>query len=516
MKRALISVSDKVGIIEFAKELNSLGYQIISTGGTFKKLKSNDIDVIGISEVTGFPECLEGRVKTLHPAVHGGLLAKRDSKEHMDQIKELNIETIDIVVVNLYPFKSTIEKEGVAFEEAVENIDIGGPTMLRSAAKNHNDVVVVVDPEDYSKVITEIKEEGVVTKDTKLHLAYKVFAHTSAYDALIAEYLRNAAKLDAFRETITLTYEKIQDLRYGENPFQKAAFYKEATGKFSGLTNAIQLHGKELSYNNINDANGALELLKEFEGPAVVAVKHANPCGVGVAHNGHEAYIKAYNGDPISIFGGIVACNREITKETADEIAKIFVEIVIAPSFSEEALHILTKKKNIRVLELEAIGEKISGRSFDMKKVIGGLLYQTYNTEMYDDEDIKCVTDTKPTKSQLEDMKFAMKVVKHTKSNAIVLVKDGQTLGIGSGQLNRISATELAIKSAVANGLDTSCSVLSSDAFFPFSDCVEAAVKVGVKAIIQPGGSLRDQESIDACNKYGIAMIFTGKRHFKH
>lgn len=516
MKRALISVSDKTGIIDFAKNLEMLGYMIISTGGTYEAIKQSGIDVIQISDVTGFPECLDGRVKTLHPAVHGGILARRSEPSHMKQLNELSIETIDMVVVNLYPFKKTIEKPDVKFDEAIENIDIGGPTMLRSAAKNYRDVIVITDPDDYIKVLREIKEDGDVRESTRLLLAYKVFAHTSSYDTMISGYLKKTAQPDSFENPMTLTFDKLYDLRYGENPFQRAAFYKEAVTTEKGLTDAVKLHGKELSFNNINDTNGAIALLKEFDQPAVVAVKHANPCGTATASELHQAYMKAYAADPVSIFGGIIAANRQIEENTAVEINKIFVEVVIAPSFSREALDILTQKKNIRLLLLPSIGQPVSDKAYDVKKVLGGLLVQTYDNEIYDEDELICVTKIKPTKQQLEDLKFCMKVVKHVKSNAIVVGKNSGTLGIGPGQLNRISAVELAIKFAKANGLDLNDAVMASDAFFPFSDCVKEAAEAGISAIIQPGGSLKDQESIDECDRQGIAMIFTGKRHFRH
>lgn len=512
IKRALVSVSDKTGIVDFAKELAALGIEIISTGGTADLLKKNGIKVTGISEVTGFPECLDGRVKTLHPKVHAGLLAIRNNPEHMRQLKELGIEPIDMVVVNLYPFKQTILKENVTLEEAIENIDIGGPTMIRAAAKNYQDVVVLVDPADYRPVLDEIRETGDVSLKARLRLCYKVFEHTSHYDTLIQQYLRNQLGEESFPETLTLTFEKAQDMRYGENPHQKAVFYKEA-GNISGwLTQAEQLHGKELSFNNINDANGALELLKEFDEPAVVAVKHTNPCGVGTGADIYEAYMNAYEADTVSIFGGIVAANREIDAKTAAEMSKIFLEIIIAPSFSHEALEILTKKKNLRLLKLPSITEKSSG-GYDLKKVGGGLLLQEKDEILYDESNIRVVTKRKPTDEELAVMKFAMKVVKHVKSNAIVLARPNRTIGIGCGQMNRITAANLAIE---AGGDLCKGAVMASDAFFPFPDCVEAAYKAGVTAIIQPGGSIRDQESIEACDKYGIAMVFTGIRHFRH
>jgi len=513
IKRALISVSDKTGIVEFAKALVARGVQIISTGGTHKALEDAGIKVTGISEVTGFPECLDGRVKTLHPKIHAGLLSVRTNKDHMKQIADLNIETIDMVVVNLYPFKKTIDKPGVELEEAIENIDIGGPSMLRSAAKNYTGVVVLVDPSDYQIVLDEWDKTGDVSYDTRFRLCASVFEHTSHYDTLIARYMKEQMKDTSFPQTLTLTFEKVQEMRYGENPHQKAVFYKE-TGKLDGmLPAAVQLHGKELSYNNINDTNGALDLLKEFDEPAVVAVKHANPCGAAVGINILEAYKKAYDSDPISIFGGIIAANREIDADTAREINKIFIEIVIAPSYTPEALEILQGKKNIRILTLDNISKKIPDTTFDMKKVAGGLLVQNYNNSLYNEEELKVVTKVAPTKEQMEDLKFAMKVVKHTKSNGIVFAKNKQTIGVGPGQLNRIMATKIGLEYAGQKAVD---GVMASDAFFPFDDCVVAAAAAGIKAIIQPGGAGKDQDSIDVCDKFGIAMVFTSMRHFKH
>ncbi len=513
IKRALISVSDKTGIVEFASALASKGIEIISTGGTEKALSAAGLKVINISDVTGFPECLDGRVKTLHPKVHAGILAMRSNEEHMKQIKELGVETIDLVVINLYPFKQTILKGNVELAEAIENIDIGGPTMIRAAAKNYQDVTVVVDPADYEKVLTEINETGDTSANTKFRLAYKVFEHTSHYDTLIAKYLRDTLGDIEFPETLSLTFEKSQEMRYGENPHQNAVFYKEIGANRGVLPSAVQLHGKELSFNNINDTNGALMLLKEFDEPTVVAVKHTNPCGVGSAENIYDAYMRAYESDPTSIFGGIIAANREIDLKTAEEINKIFIEIVIAPAFSEEAFAVLSQKKNIRLLKLEGIEEKPSDDILDIKKVAGGLLVQKYDNELFNQEDLKCVTNVQPTKEQMEDLTFAMKVVKHTKSNAIAIAKDKRTLGVGPGQTNRILPTRVAIEYA---GERSKGAVLASDAYFPFSDCVETAAAAGIKAIIQPGGSIHDQDSIDACNKYGIAMVFTGMRHFKH
>lgn len=512
IRRALISVSDKNGIVEFARELAAKGVEIISTGGTAKALVEAGIKVIGISDITGYPECLDGRVKTLHPNIHGGLLAVRDNQEHMGKLKELGIQTIDLVVVNLYPFRKTIEKEGVELAEAIENIDIGGPSMLRAAAKNYKYVTVVINPEDYGRVLDEITEKGDTTEATRFELAAKVFAHTASYDTLIGNYLWEKAELAKYPDTITMTFEKLQDMRYGENPHQSAAYYKEMIVVPGSIAAAVQLHGKELSFNNINDANAALETLKEFDEPAVVAVKHANPCGVGVGKDIYEAYVKAYDADAISIFGGIVALNREVDEKTALEISKIFLEIVIAPSYTEEALKIITAKKNIRVLKLEAISRKTADEA-DLKKVGGGLLIQDSDYRDFDIAEIKYVTDRKPTEKELQDMLFTWKVVKHVKSNAIVVGKDGMTLGIGPGQTNRIWSTNMSLE---RSGDKAKGAVIASDAYFPFGDVVEAAAKAGITAIIQPGGSVNDQLSIDECNKNGIAMIFTGMRHFKH
>ncbi len=517
MKRALISVSDKTGIIDFAKKLVELGVEIISTGGTAKKLTDAGVDVIGISDVTGFPECLDGRVKTLHPNIHAGLLAMRSNEKHMKQLEELQVTPIDLVVVNLYPFKQTILKEDVTREEAIENIDIGGPTMLRSAAKNFQDVAVVVDPEDYDKVLEEVAANNQVYYETKFYLCSKVFEHTAHYDTLIANYMRAQRNATDLPETISMSFEKVQDMRYGENPHQKAAFYKEVGNTKGCLTNAVQVHGKALSFNNINDTNGALELLKEFEEPTVVACKHANPCGVGSADSISEAYLKAYKVDPVSIFGGIVVANREIDGATAEEINKIFVEIVVAPSYTEAALDILKKKKNIRVLILDNITKKQPDTAYDLKKVSGGLLVQTIDNALIP-ENIEVVTKKQPSKEQMEDLLFAWKVVKYAKSNGIAIGKDKMSVGVGPGQVNRIWACKQAIDHAVEHLGEDSLrgASLASDAFFPFADCVEEAAKAGISCIIQPGGSIRDKESIEACNKYGIAMVFTGMRHFKH
>lgn len=511
-KRALISVSDKAGIVELARRLIEKDFEIISTGGTAKALVDAGIKVIGISEVTGYPECLDGRVKTLHPKIHGGLLAIRDNAEHMETLKNLDINTIDIVVVNLYPFRQTIQNQDVRLEEAIENIDIGGPSMLRAAAKNYKYVTVVIDPTDYETVISEIERTGETAVTTRFKLAAKVFALTASYDSLISSYLWEKAGLEQYPNTLTITFEKQQDLRYGENPHQNAAYYRELLPTKGSMVNAIQLHGKELSYNNINDLNGALQTLSEFNEPAAVAVKHANPCGIGVGNSIYEAYVKAYKADEISIFGGIVALNRTVDQKTAEEINNIFIEIVIAPAYDKEALEILKGKKNIRILQLEALKnmEKIQ---LEIKTIGGGLLIQEEDNKNFDSKDLKVVTDRKPTDEEMSNLLFAWKAVKHVKSNAIVIAKDNMTLGIGPGQTNRIWAAQMSLERA---GAAASGAVLSSDAFFPFDDVVLEAAKAGITAIIQPGGSLRDQDSIDACNKHGIAMVFTGMRHFKH
>ena len=514
-KRAVLSVFDKSGIVDLAKALEEMGYEVVSTGGTAKAIHEAGVAVTGVSEITGFPECLDGRVKTLHPMIHAGILAMRSNPEHMRQLSELGVTPVDIVAINLYPFAQTIAKPGVTLAEAIENIDIGGPTMLRAAAKNWQDVVVLIDPADYAGVVAELREKGEVSRETKFRLAGKVFEHTAQYDAMIADYLRRQRGGSPFPDKLTLTFDKVQDLRYGENPHQPAAFYREPQYPDNTLAAAEQLHGKELSYNNINDANGALDELKEFgtDQPVAVGVKHANPCGVAVGVDIHEAYVKAYEADPVSIYGGIVALNREVDEATAAELAKIFLEIIIAPAFSDKALEILTRKKNIRLLRLPSLARPNDKGRLDMRKVVGGLLVQELDTELLHDEDVRCVTKRQPTPKEMEDLLFVWRVVKHTKSNGIALAKDRCTVGIGPGQTNRITALELAIK---YGGDKVAGSVMGSDAFFPFSDCVEAAQKAGITAIIQPGGSIRDKDSIEAADKAGIAMLFTGMRHFKH
>jgi phosphoribosylaminoimidazolecarboxamide formyltransferase / IMP cyclohydrolase len=510
IKRALVSVSDKTNLVPFVQELVNSGIEVISTGGTKKMLEEAGIKVIGISDVTGFPEMLDGRVKTLHPKIHGGLLAVRDSEDHMAQIAEHQIQPIDLVVVNLYPFKETISKKDVSYEDAIENIDIGGPSMLRSAAKNHAAVTVVVDPADYEEIQSQVKASGVVDLPTRKKLAAKVFRHTAAYDALIANYLTEQVG-EADPESLTFTFEKKQSLRYGENPHQKASFYRAPFGLKNSIPNAVQLHGKELSYNNINDADAALSIVKDFTEPTVVAVKHMNPCGVGVGVTIEEAFDKAFEADPVSIFGGIIAANQEIDAPTAHKLREIFLEIIIAPSFSEEAFEILTQKKNLRLLTTNTAYE--SQKEKQLRSVQGGLLIQDQDTYGLEQAELTIPTKREPTEKEWEDLKLAWKVVKHVKSNAIVLTKDNMTIGIGAGQMNRVGAAQIAIEQAAEKAKG---SAMGSDAFFPMDDTVEAAAKAGVTAIIQPGGSVRDEDSIKKADEYGIAMVFTGIRHFKH
>lgn len=510
-KRALISVSDKTGILEFAQALIAQGFEILSTGGTADLLHKAGLPVTAVSDVTGFPECLDGRVKTLHPAIHGGLLARRDLPEHMEQIARLGIRPIDVVVINLYPFKATVMNPQVTLPEAIEQIDIGGPSMLRSAAKNHADVFVLVDPADYSGVLKALADPAEADKKLRYGLAVKVFQHTAAYDALIAEYLMKTADISPWAEKLTLTFEKVQDLRYGENPHQKAAFYRQPLPEAGGIAQGEQLHGKELSYNNIADGDAAMTLIREFTEPAVVAVKHANPCGVAVGETILSAYQRAYNADPVSIYGGIVALNRTVDMETALELEKTFLEIILAPDFEAEALELLQKKKNIRLIRMAAAAFGPTKERYSFKRVTGGLLVQDINRATF--EKLETVTERKPTEDELEALVFAWSVCKHVKSNAIVLAKDAVTTGIGPGQVNRVGALEIAVAQAGGKAIG---SVLASDAFFPFPDSIEAAAKAGISAIIQPGGAMKDQDVINAANRYGIAMVFTGTRHFSH
>lgn len=508
-KRALISVSNKKGIVEFARGIVELGFEIISTGGTKKILKDNDIPVMGVSEVTNFPEIMDGRVKTLHPAIHGGLLGKQNNESHMQQLAEHGITPIQLVCVNLYPFQETIAKPDVTVADAIENIDIGGPAMLRASAKNHESVAVVVDPTDYEQVLADLRA-GELSLEQKRRLAAKVFRHTAAYDAMIAEYMTRLAGEEQ-PENLTMTYTLKQPLRYGENPHQQAAFYAKPLGSTFSIAAAEQLHGKELSYNNINDADAALQIVKEFDQPAAVAVKHMNPCGVGTGATIYEAYRKAYEADSTSIFGGIIALNREVDAKTAEALHEIFLEIVLAPSFTEEALEILTSKKNIRLLKID-----FSGRNNPEKKitsVAGGLLVQDLDQAILDENELKVVTKREPTEDEWKAMKFGWKIVKHVKSNAIVVTDAQMTLGVGAGQMNRIGSAKIALEQA---GEKAEGAALASDAFFPMDDTVEAAAKAGITAIIQPGGSIRDEDSIRLADECGIAMVFTGIRHFKH
>jgi phosphoribosylaminoimidazolecarboxamide formyltransferase / IMP cyclohydrolase len=509
-KRALISVSDKSGISEFARELVSLGFELISTGGTKKMLQEQGIPVLGVSEVTGFPEILEGRVKTLNPFIHGGLLAKQDDSEHRKQLEEHGIEPIQLVCVNLYPFQQTIEKPDVTVADAIENIDIGGPTMLRSSAKNHQYVTVVVDPKNYETVIAELKANGDTSLETRRKLAAKVFRHTASYDALIAGYMTDLAGVET-PEKLTVTYELKQTLRYGENPHQKAYFFKKPLGSTFSIAYANQLHGKELSYNNINDADAALQIVKEFSEPAAVAVKHMNPCGVGTGKTAYDAFTKAFAADPISIFGGIIAFNREVDAETATKLHEIFLEIIIAPSYSEEALAILTSKKNLRLLTISF--DEAKKAEVKMTTIEGGLLVQEQDRYTLENANVTIPTKRQPTEAEWEALKLGWKVVKHVKSNAIVVTGQDMTLGVGAGQMNRVGAAEIALKQA---GEKAHGAALASDAFFPMDDTVEAAAKAGITAIIQPGGSIRDEDSIKKADEYGISMVLTGVRHFKH
>ena len=508
--RALVSVSDKTGLVEFVNGLQEFGWEIIATGGTQRLLEENGIKTIGISEVTGFPEICDGRVKTLHPKVHGGLLARRDDENHLQALRENNIDFIDMVCVNLYPFKQTISKGDVTMEDAIENIDIGGPSMLRSAAKNYRDVTVVCNPDDYNQILSEIKEFGNTKQETRLKLSAKAYTHTAEYDCCIATFMREKAELN---EKLFLEFDLVQTLRYGENPHQTAKFYREETPSAFSLSFAKQLGGKELSYNNIQDANAALNIVREFKEPFCVGLKHMNPCGAAIGKDIAEAWQRAYEADKVSIYGGIVAVNRELTEEVALAMKPIFLEIVMAPSFSKEALEVLSTKKNLRLLQVDmtASDKKVN----QYVSVNGGLLVQQLDTDTVRIEESMCVTKSKPTVLQLSDLDFGWRVVKHVKSNAIVVVKDGQTLGIGAGQMNRVGSAEIALKEAQAAGFTTDL-VLASDGFLPFDDTVALAAQYGVTAIVQPGGSIRDEDAIAKANELGITMLFTGMRHFKH
>lgn len=508
--RALISVSDKTGVVEFATALKNLGWELIATGGTLKVLRTSGLEVLDIQDVTGFPEICEGRVKTLHPKVHGGLLARRDSDDHMAQLAENGIQTIELVCVNLYPFEATIAKEGVTMADAVENIDIGGPSMLRSAAKNFNDVTVVCDPSDYAGIIEEIAANGNTLRETRLKLSAKAYTHTALYDSHIATYMRKAAGLD---EKLFLAFDAIQTLRYGENPHQAATFYRSPEEVSYSVAHARQLGGKELSYNNIQDANAALNIVREFDEPFCVALKHMNPCGAGIGENLLQAWTRAYEADKVSIYGGIVAMNRPLTAEVAALMKPIFLEIVMAPAFEPEALEVLASKKNLRLLEVKMDNVKACQKQY--VGVNGGLLVQDADIECKDITPDMCVTERKPTEKELSELDFGWKIVKHVKSNAIVVVKNGATAGVGAGQMNRVGSAEIALEEAKAAGI-TEGLVLASDGFLPFGDTVELASKYGVTAIVQPGGSIRDEDSIKVANEKGITMLFTGMRHFKH
>lgn len=510
MRRALISVYNKEGIIDFAKELVHLGWEIISTGGTSKVLQDAGIDIIEVENITNFPEILDGRVKTLNPYIHGGLLYKRDNKTHIKTIEDLNIHSIDMVVNNLYPFEETINNPKSSYEDIIENIDIGGPSMIRAAAKNFKFVTVIVDPNDYHKVLDELKRYKDTCIKTREYLASKVFNYTAYYDALIANFFNDCANVK-YPDKITLPFTKLQDLRYGENPHQSGAFYKKANKVNGTLVSGHQIHGKELSFNNINDANGALKILKEFNEPTIVAVKHSNPCGIGSGDNLLEAYIKAYECDKESIFGGIIAANREINGDVAEKINEIFIEVVLAPFFTEEAIKILTNKKNIRLIQIENIMEN-NYNELDIKNVLGGLLIQDRDNVLLL-EDMKVVTKRHPDSEEIEDLLFAWKAAKNINSNGVVIAKDKATIGIGLGEVNRFWAVE----NAISRGKDkVENSVIASDGFFPFKDSIEILTKAGISAIIQPGGSIKDKEVIEEADKHGIAMIFTGIRHFKH
>ena len=508
--RALVSVSDKTGLVPFVKGLVDLGWEIIATGGTRKLLESEGVKTIGISEVTGFPEICDGRVKTLHPKVHGGILARRDVPEHMETLKENGIQTIELVCVNLYPFRQTIAKEGVTLEDAIENIDIGGPSMVRSAAKNWKDVTIVCDPADYGGVLADIRANGSTSPQTRLKLSAKAYTHTAEYDMCIATYMRKAAGLN---EKLFLEYDLKQGLRYGENPHQSANFYAALEPAPFSLAFATQIQGKELSYNNIQDANAALNVLRDFEEPFCVALKHMNPCGAAIGSTIEEAWQAAYEADKVSIYGGIVGVNRELTAEIALGMKPIFLEIVIAPSFSPEALEILSAKKNLRVLQVDMTRSDAPVQQYI--SVNGGLLSQHLDTQVETVVPQMCVTAVKPTREQLADANFGWKIVKHVKSNAIAVVRDGHTIGIGAGQTNRVGSAQIALEEARNAGF-TEGLVLASDGFLPFDDTVALAAQYGVTAIVQPGGSIRDEDAVKKADELGITMMFTGVRHFKH
>ncbi|CAC9533488.1 IMP cyclohydrolase (EC 3.5.4.10) / Phosphoribosylaminoimidazolecarboxamide formyltransferase (EC 2.1.2.3) [uncultured Gammaproteobacteria bacterium] len=511
IQRALISVSDKTGITELAQFLSSKNIEILSTGGTAKLLAEEGIPVIEVSDYTGFPEMMAGRVKTLNPKIHGGILARRGLDENV--MAQNDINPIDLVVVNLYPFQATIANPDCTLEDAIENIDIGGPAMLRSSAKNHASVTVVVDASDYQVVIDEINNSGNTTLETRTKLALKTFEHTAQYDGAIANYLGKDE--DGFSNTMNLQFHKVQSMRYGENPHQNAAFYVEKNISEACVASSSQLQGKEMSYNNMADADAALECVRSFDEPACVIVKHANPCGVAVRSNIHRAYLDAFKTDPTSAFGGIIAFNRPLDKDTAQDIMdKQFVEVIIAPSVDTDAKKVLSVKQNVRILECGNLST--AQPSLDYRRVTGGLLVQDKDLGVITENDIKCVSDIQPTAEQIKDLLFAWKVAKIVKSNAIVYVKNEMTIGVGAGQMSRVYSAKIAGIKAADEGLVVEGSVMASDAFFPFRDGIDAAAQAGIKAIIQPGGSMRDNEVIEAANEHGIAMVFTSMRHFKH
>ncbi len=511
VKRALVSVSDKSGIVELARALAAAGVQIISTGGTARLLEKQGIAVTEVSAHTGFAEMLDGRVKTLHPKIHGGLLARRDDPSHLAAIRAAGIEPIDLVVVNLYPFAATVADPGCRLEDAIENIDIGGPAMLRSAAKNYGGVAVVVDPADYAKVLAELKESGAISAETRFSLARKAFAHTAAYDGAIANYL--TSRESQFPDVLTVQLHKVQDLRYGENPHQSAAFYRDAQPVAGGLARYRQVQGKELSYNNIADADAAWECAKSFSEPACVIVKHANPCGVATGANLQDAYARAFRTDPVSAFGGILAFNRALDRPTAEAIGKQFAEVIIAPRVEADAQKTFAAKANLRLLEVPLAHD---AQAHEYKRIGGGLLVQSSDTQTLNDSDLKVPTRKKPTPQQMQDLLFAWRVAKFVKSNAIVFVRDGATLGIGAGQMSRLDSARVAVFKAQEAKLDLAGSAAASDAFFPFRDGLDALAKAGATAVIQPGGSVKDNEVIAAADERGIAMVFTGMRHFRH
>jgi phosphoribosylaminoimidazolecarboxamide formyltransferase/IMP cyclohydrolase len=517
IRQALISVSDKTGAVELARSLARLGVAILSTGGTARLLAANGIKVTEVADYTGYPEMLDGRLKTLHPKIHGGLLARRDVPEHMAEIKEAGAEPIDLVVVNLYPFQQTVARPGCTLDEAVENIDIGGPTMVRAAAKNHPGVAVVTDPGDYGAIVAELERSGGrLAAATRLALAKKAFAHTAAYDAAIANYLTGLGadlRPAPFPERLTLQWERLQELRYGENPHQLAAFYRDPAPVAGSLAGYRQLQGRELSYNNIADADAAWECVKTFASPACVIVKHANPCGVAQGEDPLTAYQRAFQTDPTSAFGGIIAFNRALDGPTADAVAKQFVEVVIAPEIAAAAAAALAGKQNVRVLAVP-LGDE--AQRYDLKRVGGGVLVQTPDARNVTPADLRVVTRRAPTPAEIEDLLFAWRVAKFVKSNAIVFAGGGMTLGIGAGQMSRVDSARIASLKAEAAGLSLAGSVVASDAFFPFRDGVDVVAQAGAKAVVQPGGSMRDDEVIAAADELGLAMVFTGVRHFRH